>query len=282
MSAQKGGIEARMGKFDGILICSDFDGTMAYEAKVSKENCAAIRNFQSEGGIFCPCSGRETAFFHRYADFFHPNGPVITLNGSVISEYGDCPEDDRVLYCGATPRELTFAFVRDLIGCEGVRRIWLYQLGRVYVVCPKGSERAEDFAHLVIDPDEMEEKIEGDLQKIVVSHDVVHLEAIRGFAEPKYGDRLIFGSSWSEGYEAQLIGTDKGASALRVKKIVGAHTLVSVGDYENDISMLKAADIGYAVENALPNVKEAADRLTVSCTEHAIAKIISDLEAEFA
>ena len=42
--------------------------------------------------------------------------------------------------------------------------------------------------------------------------------------------------------------------------------------------MLKAAGLGVAVANATPEAKAAADLVTVSNEEHAIAKIISDIE----
>ena len=75
-------------------------------------------------------------------------------------------------------------------------------------------------------------------------------------------------------------GADKGSSVLRAKELVKAHTLVCAGDYENDIPMIRAADIGYAVGDAQENVKAAADRITVPCAEHAIREIIRDLEGE--
>ena len=52
---------------------------------------------------------------------------------------------------------------------------------------------------------------------------------------------------------------------------------VAVGDFENDVSMIKAAGIGYAVANAKDCAKAAADRITVSNDEHAIAAIIAEL-----
>ena len=41
--------------------------------------------------------------------------------------------------------------------------------------------------------------------------------------------------------------------------------------------MIKVADVGYAVANASESVKAFADRITVSASEGAIAKIISEL-----
>ncbi|MBR0360470.1 MAG: HAD hydrolase family protein, partial [Clostridia bacterium] len=52
---------------------------------------------------------------------------------------------------------------------------------------------------------------------------------------------------------------------------------ICVGDYENDISMIEVADKGYAVSNAIEPVLKAADYVTVSNTESAIAKIISEI-----
>ena len=62
--------------------------------------------------------------------------------------------------------------------------------------------------------------------------------------------------------------------------LLGAGTLVCVGDYENDIPMIKEADIGYAVGNAVPKLKAVADRVTVKNTENAIAAIIYELAAD--
>ena len=67
-----------------------------------------------------------------------------------------------------------------------------------------------------------------------------------------------------------------------IKEFTGASHLVCVGDYENDIPMIKAADIGYAVGNAVPPLKAVADRVTVDCRDHALAHIIGELEKELA
>ena len=44
--------------------------------------------------------------------------------------------------------------------------------------------------------------------------------------------------------------------------------------------MLQAAGIGVAVENATAEAKAAADHITVSNENHALARIIADLEEE--
>ena len=73
---------------------------------------------------------------------------------------------------------------------------------------------------------------------------------------------------------------DKGSAIKRLASHLGVKLTIAVGDYENDIDMIEAADIGYAVANAIPAVKAVADRITVSVHEHALAAIVRELEAE--
>lgn len=51
-------------------------------------------------------------------------------------------------------------------------------------------------------------------------------------------------------------------------------------DYDGDISMLREADIGYAVDNASDYVKREADRVTVHAKDGVIRHILQDIEEE--
>ena len=75
-------------------------------------------------------------------------------------------------------------------------------------------------------------------------------------------------------------GVDKGTLLTKMAELVGIDMkrTVAVGDYNNDVPMLRAAGLGVAVSNAVASAREAADYITVSNEEHAIAKIISELQ----
>ena len=53
---------------------------------------------------------------------------------------------------------------------------------------------------------------------------------------------------------------------------------IAIGDYNNDISMFRTAGTGIAVSNACEEALNAADFVTVNNEEHAIAKVVCDLE----
>ena len=53
---------------------------------------------------------------------------------------------------------------------------------------------------------------------------------------------------------------------------------VAVGDYTNDVEMIREAGVGIAVANANEDAKVVADYITVSNDEDAIARVIDDIE----
>ena len=79
-----------------------------------------------------------------------------------------------------------------------------------------------------------------------------------------------------------IFGSECGDIEL-LKKIAELHGIdmkntIVAGDNDNDVSMLEVAGVGVAVSNASPAAKKAANYHTVSNEEHAIARIIKDLE----
>lgn len=68
----------------------------------------------------------------------------------------------------------------------------------------------------------------------------------------------------------------KGAALRHLRGEIGVTRVVVFGDQVNDIPMMREADLAVAVENAVPQVKEAADIIIGSNTEDAVARFILD------
>ena len=77
-------------------------------------------------------------------------------------------------------------------------------------------------------------------------------------------------------------GTDKGNAMLRLGRLLGIkrEEIMACGDGMNDVAMLKAVGLGVAMENAEPEVKEAADYITASNDEDGVAKAIEKFALE--
>ena len=266
-----------MGKFDGYLLLSDFDGTLAhsekeilpdgtkiYKKNISQENCDAIRYFQSEGGLFTLATGRSIDFLQQWRTHIVPNTYVVCYNGAHVCS----PDGTEVLF--SRPLEEGFLPLAERVRDACPELEWVYFHSR--------GEDAKFFKGDPIDP----ALILPPVYKMVF---YAHREQADDYAAKiasLIGDRYNSMRSWVNGIEILMKGATKGSAIPRLKERLGdrARTVVAVGDYENDLDMIRAADIGYAVENAVPSLKEAADRITVSHRESAIAKIIEELERD--
>ena len=71
-----------MGKFDGVLICTDLDGTLYRKDKtISQENKEAIEYFKREGGYFTFITGRLPYYSTDAFKAVQPNVPFGCING---------------------------------------------------------------------------------------------------------------------------------------------------------------------------------------------------------
>ncbi len=76
--------------------------------------------------------------------------------------------------------------------------------------------------------------------------------------------------------ELSPLGDNKGEALLYIARHfnIPPESTVAVGDNLNDMAMIKTAQIGVAVGNAVEELKECADYVTVTNNEGAVAKMI--------
>ena len=256
-----------MGKFDGILIATDLDGTLAIGKEINAKNIKAINYFKENGGKFTVCTGRVHTYLEDVLTMCTPNTYIISLNGATIVD----AKSGEFLYRGYLPKSFTVMFDTIFKYAGDINDIFVYYKDCKEAAHYKPSDIISGDAFIDID---------NDIHKIVFSFktEQIAILAENEANELKLCD-LICTRSWPTGVEILHSDSTKGMSALRLKELIGSGILVTAGDFENDIPMLKAADIGYAVSNAIDSVKAVADKITVSASDGAIASIINDIEA---
>lgn len=257
-----------MGKFDGILIASDWDGTLYYDGKLYEENTKAIRYFQENGGKFTVCSGRYYKFLKGFSDVININTYTICYNGAYVVDMnsGD------VLYEGFCD-DYVFDIVDNLISKDlGYQWVSFYH--------PSVDEPIQyDIEDYLKNKKDIKKK---KAYKVLLRSDSPeHAEAgVKAANEMDLRDYIAV-RSWNVSLELMKKENAKGAAIRRLADILKSRLLIAVGDYENDIEMIQAADIGYAVENSVDTLKSMADRVTVHAKDSAIARIIYDIEKEY-
>ena len=77
-----------MKKFDGIMICTDLDGTLlSSENVISKENLDAIEYFKANGGYFTFITGRVPITAQSTYETIKPNIPFGCINGGGLYDH---------------------------------------------------------------------------------------------------------------------------------------------------------------------------------------------------
>ena len=229
-----------MGKFDGYLICSDIDGTFSQDEVVSPRSLEA------------------------YWEIFpiRPNAPVISANGTIIVD-------------GETGRTL-WTFPLD--GCGNLLE-WLDgSVGKVNLHYLDGHDYVRDGKV----SEAYQNRTCGDLMKIVCfgfpGGDAAI--AFRDEARRIFGSRYDIVRSWELGVEFTSPLAGKGTCLNYIRQLCeDVHTVIAVGDYENDCGMLRAADRAFAPANACPEVLALNPTVVCSCAEGALADVIEGLEA---
>lgn len=268
-----------MGKFDGVLICTDLDGTLLRNDKsISKENSEAIEYFKREGGYFTFITGRMPYTSKSLYDMIKPNAPVGCINGGGIYDF----ERDEYLWSITLPedvKELVEAVIEGVPSC-GVQ---MNALDKIYFC--RENERMAKFRQFTGAPNIVGDHrtLDVPVAKVVFGSDSE--EEINRIADILYSHprsaEFDYIRSERTLYEILPKGSSKGNLLPRLAEILGIDKAktVAVGDYNNDVSMIKAAGVGIAVANAVEEAKAAADIVTVSNEEDAIAKIIEMIDS---
>ena len=77
-----------MGKFDGVLLASDFDDTYySNEGVVAPANLEALAYFEAQGGRFTISTGRAHRTFAPLLHLTPVNAPVILANGAQLYDF---------------------------------------------------------------------------------------------------------------------------------------------------------------------------------------------------
>ena len=266
-----------MGKFDGILICTDLDGTLLRKDKtISQENLSAIEYFKSVGGYFTFITGRMPYYAMDTCNAIKPNVPFGAVNGGgiydhVAKEYIWTRELPKSVFPLIQHIEKTFPAVG--IHANAFNRTYFTRYNAVIrrfraivnlpdLVCHY-SQVEEPIAKIIFGI-ETEEEMQA-VQKAITAHPLAgEFDFIRS-------ERTLL--------EILPKGIHKGVAINKLAEYLGTDKTVAIGDYNNDISMFQAAKIGVAVANACPEALAAADYVTVSNEQHAIARVIADLES---
>ena len=259
-----------------ILIVSDIDGTLLYEKQgISTENINAIKRFTEKGGHFTVATGRAIDITKKLVKDVEINTPSIHINGGYLYDW----ENDKIIdphYISSSAKFYCKKIVEKYPFCDchfadsyAVNVVTSGKTLEKYIV--KGEAKYFELGF---------ENVPENAYKFIISCDPEYMKDVRDYAEEISGKDVKIIQSSAFFLEILPKDNSKVNSLKQLCKMLDLplENVVAVGDYENDIEMLKVAGIGAAVDNAQDIVKKEADIILPPCEDNAISHLISFLE----
>lgn len=264
------------------LVASDLDGTLLRnDQSLSPENAAAIAEMTRRGVQFAVSTGRT------YGEILPALRADPNIRYYICSDGGliyDKQEDKRHTAC--LEGQLQKLVLDTLFGCRcfftaHCNGVSYYDADRATAEEFRYNNVSPYFQELVTQCDEPAKdfrdfcyRMEGIEQITAFFHSDEELAQCR----QTLLDTGLVETAWSspcymELYHAQA---GKGRGLLRLAETLGVaqSQTVAIGDTANDTSILQAAGLGLATDNAKPELKAIADAVICSNEEHVAAYVL--------
>ncbi len=269
------------------LIALDLDGTLLNrQRRISDTNLKALKACQARGIHIAFASGRSFESVARLAAEYGLVVPIISGNGARLDASPDGPLlsehpfDDALArqvfdllkesktyftcYGHGTLYQNNLAYARDRL--RGVN------LHDAFVMQAHRAERVVSDEALTVS-----EGLREPYKFVAFSEDDRHRERLRA-ALLESGLRLNVSSSWHDNLEIMAPGAGKDVALRELAQHLGVpiSQTMAFGDNGNDLPMLLAAGVPVAMENAIEDLKAAAQIIAPDHDLDGVAAVINE------
>lgn len=267
------------------VIIMDVDGTLTNTQKiVTPKTKEALLKAEKAGAILILASGRPTSGLLDIAkelEMDKHHGLLVSYNGSKVI---DC-ETNEVLFNQALSVEEGKAVLEHMKKFDRVRPMidkgeYMY-VNNVYDNFIQFNGAPFDVIQYesrggkfkLCEKEDLAEFVDFELNKILTTSDPEYLkEHYKEMMEPFDGKlSCMFTGPFYFEFTAQGIDKAKALDTVLIPKGYTKEDMIAFGDGHNDASMVKYAGTGVAMENAVQDLKDIADDVTLSNDEDGIA-----------
>ena len=277
------------------LIASDMDGTLIFDQKISRENLEAIQTAQNQGIKFAIATGRAYEDVKPFLKKYGLTCECVVLNGG---EYRD-----------SAGTIVEGVYIDKRLAAEIIRIISEYNLAvEIYTnngyyttntreeILDSMIKRSKIFRPNITDPNEIYQvalknphfvkmKYITNIDEFLNSNvEIGKFISFADSADELNGPRgkldklggIVVSSSFTTNIEINDSNATKGLILAKVAARMGINKdeVAILGDGFNDYSMFVEFPNSFAMENAVPEIKEVAKYITASNVEHGVAKAI--------
>ena len=266
------------------LLATDLDGTLLNkDAALTPLNIAAVKKARESGLNIIIASGRShesVKRFNKELGLVDENSFGISFNGSVVYK-ADTME---VLFESLLKADECMKIYQTVKACDKDAPLILYTMpGDIvyYEVKDDDIDRYYNYTHMKsLKVADLRELITNGAAKFLIRKEPAKLQKLYNELKDELKDvcELVFSAPHL--LEFGVLGNNKAVALEFLTNHLGISMkeVAAAGDNYNDMEMIKAAGLGIAVANAVPEIKEAAGYITESDNnENALAEIVEML-----
>ncbi len=267
-------------KMDYKIIVLDLDGTLTNRDKViTPRTREALMRAQDMGKIVVLASGRPTPGVMPLAEelrLSEHGGYILSFNGGMIVS---CSTGKVVFDCQLPPEvnsqviDLAREHRVDIMTYEGDRII---ASDASYKYIALESRVCHMDVKEIREPEDMKAYVTFPVPKFILTDDGDYLVTVEPRVKAALGKNYSVYRSDSYYLEVLPRGIDKAKSLERFLEVTGhrREEMIACGDGYNDLSMIKYAGLGVAMENGVLPVRQAADYITLSNNDDGVAHVV--------
>lgn len=264
------------------LYVSDLDGTLLHsDRKVSEYSYTTLNKYMEEGLLFTFATARSIHSAKKVSAGLNTPYPLIVYNGTLVMK-----EDETILFKQEFQKEEIHSILETMLSNHIYPIVYSFiknteKLSYVsdkvndgmnaYLNSRKGDKRLRPVST-------SNELFMGDIFYVCAMGEKEELEPLYNLYKDTYPcmfQQDVYFKNWW--LEIMPKNTSKANAISKVKEYLGAEEVVVFGDGINDIDMFKHADKAYAMENAIPALKEIATEILASNNEDGVVKFIEKM-----
>lgn len=257
------------------MIAIDLDDTLMNDHFViSRENKEALNRAKFAGVKLCMVTGRNYTGAKAFLQEVDFQDLMSCVNGAYIVD----PKTDQILNQFTIPGKACSEILED-IESMGIH-VNLYHEHRAV------SSELNRYTDYYRDLTGVELEAVGKLSdyalkvsvgKLLLMDEPEKLKEIQTVLRMKYRDTISLTFSKPNHLEVNSNSASKGAAVKTIAEFYGIsrEEIISIGNDENDVSMLRYAGLGAAMGNAPESVQKEADLVTLTNNENGVAHIIN-------
>ncbi len=271
-----------MGLYDNCLLACDIDGTLMVNGYINPENVRKIDFFINEGGKFSISTGRSIGAISDVLAQVKHISPSVVANGCMIYDF----ENKIIIHDKVLPRD-DYRIAKIIINSGINVGVEIHSGPEVFTIRRNSATTLHQNYEKFIAPDRtFEEVLKYNWHKaIYIFENAEDREKIKELITDEKTDCAfietcaVINGELQNYYEQIPKGVSKASALEKLCDIMNIKKggLFAIGDYYNDVQMLKLADISAVPCDSPEDVKALAKHITCTCYDGAVADFIDYL-----